>query len=171
MLTVGALDFQLDLFPYNWRFCAYKEKLRLISTSTDCKQRSSSVSKQAPTAGTKLLSFFVSKGVEGQDLDRCFHPLTLRSWQPGTESESGHIQNSAGRSAGKGAGKGTFNGKMEEHPCLFWFWFCLVGCGFLVGWLVSAILVIAVDCYWLWFETMLQILGCCPCLQVSVTSL
>ena len=42
------------LLTYNWSPFAYNWKVRLISTSTDRKQRSSTVSKEAPTVSRKL---------------------------------------------------------------------------------------------------------------------
>ena len=46
LLTIGLLCLQLSFF-------AYSGKVLLISTSTDCKQRSSTVSKTAPTLSKK----------------------------------------------------------------------------------------------------------------------
>ena len=37
-----------SFFSYNWSFLAYSGKVRLRSTSSDCKQRSSTVSRKAP---------------------------------------------------------------------------------------------------------------------------
>ena len=51
-LTVGAFCLQLELFSfytYRWSLSACSGKEHLISTSMDCKQRSSSVSNKAPT--------------------------------------------------------------------------------------------------------------------------
>ena len=66
-LCFGAF-LHLEFFTYSWSFfClqlsffAYSRKRRLISTSMDCKQRSSTVSKKAPTVGCKQRSSTVSK--------------------------------------------------------------------------------------------------------------
>ena len=42
-----------SFLAYNWNLFTYNGKMRLIGTYNDCKQRSSTVSKQAPTACTK----------------------------------------------------------------------------------------------------------------------
>ena len=54
-----------SFFAYNWSFCAYSGKVRLIRALRDYKQRSSTVSKQAPTVSGKASpnSFsFVQRG-------------------------------------------------------------------------------------------------------------
>ena len=45
---------QLELFRLQLSFFTYSGKVRLINTLTDCKQRSSTVSKKAPTVSKKL---------------------------------------------------------------------------------------------------------------------
>ena len=56
-LCLGAFYLQLDCwscFAYNCSFFAYSGQLLLISTSMDCKKRTSPVSNQALTASKKL---------------------------------------------------------------------------------------------------------------------
>ena len=50
LLTADTCSF----FPYSWSFLAYTGKVRLIRALRDCKQRSSTVSKKAPTVSKKL---------------------------------------------------------------------------------------------------------------------
>ena len=49
LLTIRAFYLQFELFCLQLSFFAYGGKVYLRSTSTDCKQRSSTVSKKAPT--------------------------------------------------------------------------------------------------------------------------
>ena len=51
-LQLELLCLQLKLF-YCWSFLAYGRKVRLIRALRDCKQRSLTVSKQAPTVSKK----------------------------------------------------------------------------------------------------------------------
>ena len=56
LLTVGAFLLTVDNFSfyaYSWSFFAYSGKVRLIRALRDCKQRSSTVSKKAPTVCKK----------------------------------------------------------------------------------------------------------------------
>ena len=54
LLTVGAFALTvLAFFTCSWSFFAYSGKVRLISALKDCKQRSLTVSKKAPTASQK----------------------------------------------------------------------------------------------------------------------
>ena len=46
--------YSFSFFTYNWSFFAYTGKVRLIRTLRDCKQRSLSVSKKAPSVSKKL---------------------------------------------------------------------------------------------------------------------
>ena len=53
-LTVGAfLLTELCFFTYSWSFFTYSGKVRLIGALRDCKQRSLTVCKKAPTVGKK----------------------------------------------------------------------------------------------------------------------
>ena len=52
LLTAGAF------FASRWSSVAYSGKVVLISSSTDCKQRSSTVSNKAPTVSEKLPPIF-----------------------------------------------------------------------------------------------------------------
>ena len=45
--------YSFSFFAYSWSFFAYSGKVRLIRTLRDCKQRSSTVSKKAPTVSKK----------------------------------------------------------------------------------------------------------------------
>ena len=58
LLTIGAFHLHFSFFTYNWQVFAYSEKVRLISTLRDCKQRSSAVSKKAPTVSKKNFPLF-----------------------------------------------------------------------------------------------------------------
>ena len=51
LLTVGIffLTYIFSFFTYSWSFFAYRGKVRLTSALRDCKQRSLTVSKKAPT--------------------------------------------------------------------------------------------------------------------------
>ena len=49
--------YNFSFFAYNWSFLAYSGKVRLIRTLRDCKQRSFTVSKKAPTVSTKASPF------------------------------------------------------------------------------------------------------------------
>ena len=49
LLTVDNFSF----FTYSWSFLAYSGKVRLIRALSDCKQRSLTVSKKAPTVSKK----------------------------------------------------------------------------------------------------------------------
>ena len=49
LLTVDNFSF----FTYSWNFLAYSGKVRLIKALRDCKQRSLTVSKKAPTVSKK----------------------------------------------------------------------------------------------------------------------
>ena len=56
LLTVDKFSFfaySFSFFTYNWSFFAYSGKVRLIRAFRDCKQRSLSVSKKAPTVSKK----------------------------------------------------------------------------------------------------------------------
>ena len=63
LLTVDTLSFlayswslfayNFSFSTYNWSFFAYSGKVRLIRALRDCKQRSSTVSKKAPTVSKK----------------------------------------------------------------------------------------------------------------------
>ena len=51
--------FSFSFFTYSWSFFAYSGKLRLIRALRDCKQRSLTVSKKAPTVSKKASPEFV----------------------------------------------------------------------------------------------------------------
>ena len=60
LLTIDNFSY----FPYNWSFFtynlslfAYNEKVRLISALRDCKQRTLTVSKKAPTVSKEASPF------------------------------------------------------------------------------------------------------------------
>ena len=54
LLTVGAsLLTVLAFAAYSWSFFAYSEKVRLLRALRDCKQRSSTVSREAPTVSKR----------------------------------------------------------------------------------------------------------------------
>ena len=46
--------YNFSFFAYNWSFFAYSVKVCLIRALRDCKQRSLTVSKKAPTVSKKL---------------------------------------------------------------------------------------------------------------------
>ena len=50
--------YNFSFFAYNWSFFAYSGKVRLIRALRDCKQRSLTVSKKAPTVSKKAAPFF-----------------------------------------------------------------------------------------------------------------
>ena len=61
LLTVGAfLLTVLASLTYSWSFFAYSGKVRLIRALRDCKQRSLTVSKKAPTVSKKAFPFFLA---------------------------------------------------------------------------------------------------------------
>ena len=45
--------YSFSFFTYNWSFFAYRGKVRLISAFRDCKQRSLTANKKAPTVSKK----------------------------------------------------------------------------------------------------------------------
>ena len=51
------LAYNVSFFAYNWSFFAYNGKVRLILALRDCKQRSLTVSKKAPTVSKKASLF------------------------------------------------------------------------------------------------------------------
>ena len=53
LLTIEAFLLTVLAFTYDWSFFAYNGKVRLIRALRDCKQRSLTVSKQAPTVSKK----------------------------------------------------------------------------------------------------------------------
>ena len=54
LLTIGAFLLTMgNVFTHSWSFLAYNGKVRLIRALRDCKPRSSTVSKQAPTVSKK----------------------------------------------------------------------------------------------------------------------
>ena len=58
LLTVGAsLLTALVFFTYSWSFCSYSGKVLRIRALRDCKQRSLTVSKKAPTVSQKASPF------------------------------------------------------------------------------------------------------------------
>ena len=57
-LQLEAFNLQLEPFCLQLTFLAYSGKVLLISSSTDCKQRGSTVSKKAPTVRKKELPLF-----------------------------------------------------------------------------------------------------------------
>ena len=58
LLTNGCfIAYSFSFFTYGWSFLAYSGKVRLIRTLRDCKQRSLTVSKRAPTVGNKASPF------------------------------------------------------------------------------------------------------------------
>ena len=71
-LELEFIYLQLELFGLQSSFVAYSGKARLRSTSTDCKQESSSASKKAPTASKKFTQIYIAfhrvaiQKVEGQ---------------------------------------------------------------------------------------------------------
>ena len=71
LLTVGALLLTvLASLQYNWSFFACSGKVRLIRALRDCKQRSLTVSKKAPTVSKKLPPFSSGGVVFSMFLDR-----------------------------------------------------------------------------------------------------
>ena len=54
-----AYNFGFFCFTYSWSFFAYSGKVRLIRALRDCKQRSLTVSKKAPTVSKKLPPFIL----------------------------------------------------------------------------------------------------------------
>ena len=54
LLTIGAFfAYKFSFLTYSWSFFAYSGKVRLIRALRDCKQRSLTVSKKAPTVSKK----------------------------------------------------------------------------------------------------------------------
>ena len=53
--------YNFSFFTYSWSFPAYSGKVRLIRALRDCKQRSSTVSKKAPTVSKKASPLFISR--------------------------------------------------------------------------------------------------------------
>ena len=51
--------YSCSFFAYSWSSFAYSKKVRLIGALKDCKQRSLTVSKNAPTVTKKASPFFV----------------------------------------------------------------------------------------------------------------
>ena len=51
--SLSFFAYSFSFFTYSWSFCAYSGKVRLIGALRDCKQRSSTVSKKAPTVSKK----------------------------------------------------------------------------------------------------------------------
>ena len=49
----SLFNYSFSFFPYRWSFSAYSGKVPLIRALRDCKQRSLSVSKKAPTVSKK----------------------------------------------------------------------------------------------------------------------
>ena len=61
--------YNFSFFTYSWSFFAYNGKVRLIRAFRDCKQRSLTVSKKAPTVSQKAspskMPFKLAKNVLG----------------------------------------------------------------------------------------------------------
>ena len=57
LLTVGFFAYNFSFLTYNWSFFVYNEELRLIRGLRDCKQRSLTVSKKAPTVSRTKKNF------------------------------------------------------------------------------------------------------------------
>ena len=53
----SSFAYSFSFFTYNWSFFAYNGKVRLIRALRDCKQRSLTVSKEAPTVSKKASPF------------------------------------------------------------------------------------------------------------------
>ena len=74
LLTVGAfVAHGFSFFTYSWSFFAYSGKMHLIRALRDCKQRSLTVSKKAPTVIQKAspLSFLLWFAGATPDLCGC----------------------------------------------------------------------------------------------------
>ena len=64
--------YNCNLFSYNWNFLAYSGKVLLMSTSTDCKQIDSLVSKQLPLQAKKLVPL-KKEWIQARNLTRIEH--------------------------------------------------------------------------------------------------
>ena len=53
----SSFAYSFSFFTYSWSFFAYSGKVRIIRALTDCKQRSLTVSKKAPTVSRKASPF------------------------------------------------------------------------------------------------------------------
>ena len=58
----SSFAYSFSFFTYSWSFFAYSGKVRLIRALRDCKQRSSTVSKKAPTVSKKASPYFYGRG-------------------------------------------------------------------------------------------------------------
>ena len=63
LLTALAFLPTILAFDYSWSFFAYNGKVRLIGTAVDCKQRSSTVSRKAPTVSKKASPLAIGHGI------------------------------------------------------------------------------------------------------------
>ena len=63
-LTIGAFfAYSFSFFAYSWSFFAYNRKVHLVRALRDCKQRSLTVRKKAPTVSKKASPDFFSRSV------------------------------------------------------------------------------------------------------------
>ena len=62
LLIVEFVCLQLEFFAYSWSLLTYSGRMCLISTYRDCKQRSSTVSKNAPTVSKRASPLLYSLG-------------------------------------------------------------------------------------------------------------
>ena len=82
-LQLEFVCLQLWLFTYSWSFFAYSGKVRLIRAVRDCKQRSSTVSKKAPTVSKKASPSIFSRSClqEGAtSMSPYFHVALRKHW-------------------------------------------------------------------------------------------
>ena len=61
----SSFAYSFSFCAYSWSFSAYSGKVRLIRSLRDCKQRSLTVSKKAPSVSKKTSPHFNSSGFSG----------------------------------------------------------------------------------------------------------
>ena len=84
------LAYSFSFSAYNWSFLAYSRKVRLIRALRDCKQRSLTVSKKAPTVSKQASPKDLASGAPSQILrgviwvrlvlNACMQPLSIPVW-------------------------------------------------------------------------------------------
>ena len=87
----SSVAYSFSFFTYSWSFFAYSGKVRLIRALRDCKQRSLTVSKKAPTVSKKLLPFMArdsqrESGPEGPKIEK------IQDFAPGLKLSSDQSQ-------------------------------------------------------------------------------
>ena len=80
--------YSFSFFTYSWSFLAYSGKVRLIRALRDCKQRSLTVSKKAPTVSKKASP--LKQGLRSSDPRRPCICALLRSFAQGEKKAHQH---------------------------------------------------------------------------------